>query len=75
MTKPDADSPTNKPLSDSGKAARTMLAALKGMEDGGCYAACKHYGLGEEHSAACADARAAIAQAEAAGITTGEDDD
>jgi hypothetical protein len=50
-------------------AARAMLAALKGMEDGGCYAACEHYGLGKEHSAACADARAATAQAEAAGIT------
>ena len=40
-----------------------LLAALEGMNDDGCYAACKHYGLGKKHSVVCAAARTAIAKA------------
>jgi hypothetical protein len=37
-----------------------LVAALTGLDDEGCFGACKHYGLGKKHSAACEDARAAI---------------
>jgi hypothetical protein len=61
MTKPDDERPADKPLPDSGKVASTMLAALK--------AAYPHIAVhGPNGQEARIKVRAAIAQAEAAGI-------
>lgn len=54
------------------QAARALLAALQGLgmdyHDGSqCFGFCAEYGC-TDHSPACEAARAAIAQAEAAGI-------